>query len=47
MFLLKFRPNYVVKAPRSVFGIDGIVAAGGFLVPTKTNGGIWFSERFF
>jgi hypothetical protein len=39
-------PNYVVQAPRSVFGTDGIVVAGGFLPPTKTNGGIWFSERF-
>lgn len=40
-------PNYVVQAPRSVFGMDGIVVAGGFLVPTKTNGGIWFSARWF
>lgn len=38
-------PNYVVQAPISVFGMDGIVVAGGFLVPTKTNGGIWFSPR--
>ena len=38
-------PNYVLQAPKSVFGMDGVVVAGGFLVPTKTNGGIWFSAR--
>ena len=37
-------PNTVTDAPVSVFGKPGIVAAGGFLVPGKNNGGIWFSE---
>jgi hypothetical protein len=36
-------PNLVNKAPASVFGSAGVIIAGGFLVPGKTNGGIWFS----
>ena len=39
-------PNYVAKAPHAVFGMHGVVIAGGFLVPTKTDGGIWFSPRY-
>lgn len=31
-------PNVAVKAPVSLFGIDGAIVAGGFLVPGKTNG---------
>jgi hypothetical protein len=38
-------PNTVAKAPASVFGDDGVVTAGGFLVPGKSDGGIWFSFR--
>ena len=36
-------PNDVTAAPSDVFGTDGFVVAGGFLVPGKGNGGIWFS----
>jgi hypothetical protein len=36
-------PNDITEAPKEVFGVDGIVLGGGFLVPTKTNGGIYFS----
>ena len=32
-------------APSSLFGEEGVVAAGGFLVPGKSNGGIWYSPR--
>lgn len=38
-------PNEVTYAPSSVFGQDGVVVAGGFLVPGKSNGGIWFSTH--
>jgi hypothetical protein len=37
-------PNYIQKAPESLFGIDGVVISGGFLVPGRTNGGLWFSS---
>ena len=33
-------PNY---APASVFGVEGAVIPGGFLVPWARNGGIWFA----
>ncbi|KAG5653434.1 hypothetical protein H0H81_000436 [Sphagnurus paluster] len=36
-------PNDVVAAPKSIFGTDGVVVGGGFLVPGKGNGGIYFS----
>ncbi len=39
-------PNTIEYAPASVFGKEGVVASGGFLVPGKTNGGIWFSETY-
>lgn len=38
-------PNVATKAPASVFGVDGAVIAGGFLVPGKNNGGIWFQQK--
>ncbi|KAI8839921.1 hypothetical protein BC829DRAFT_447062 [Chytridium lagenaria] len=39
-------PNEIDAAPSKFFnGKDGVVAAGGFLVPGKSNGGIWFSEK--
>ena len=37
-------PNLVQKAPASVFGVEGVVVSGGFLVPGRTNGGLWFSS---
>jgi len=37
-------PNTATKAPASVFGEEGIVVAGGFLVPGKSNGGLWYAE---
>ncbi|KAG5653433.1 hypothetical protein H0H81_000435 [Sphagnurus paluster] len=36
-------PNDVVAAPKSIFGTDGVVVGGGFLVPGKGNGGLYFS----
>jgi hypothetical protein len=36
-------PNTVTKAPSSLFGMEGMVVPGGFLVPGKTNGGISFA----
>ena len=39
-------PNKITQAPKSVFGMDGVVAASGFLVPGKTDGGIFFSSRY-
>lgn len=40
-------PNEVAEAPAGLFGgRQGVVAAGGFLVPGKNSGGIWFSERW-
>ncbi|KAI9154692.1 hypothetical protein HJFPF1_07249 [Paramyrothecium foliicola] len=36
-------PNDVTLAPKSVFGTEGVLVGGGFLAPTKNNGGIWFS----
>lgn len=36
-------PNDIRAAPAEVFGSDGIVVGGGFLVPGKTDGGIYFS----
>jgi hypothetical protein len=35
-------PNTVTKTPSQLFGGDGVVIAGGFLVPGKSNGGIWY-----
>ena len=36
-------PNDVTAAPKDVFGSDGIVVGGGFLVPGKSDGGLYFS----
>lgn len=38
-------PNTASKAPSSLFGSEGVVISGGFLVPGKTNGGIWFTAK--
>jgi hypothetical protein len=39
-------PNEVTPVPPALFGgREGVVVAGGFLVPGKSNGGLWFSER--
>jgi hypothetical protein len=38
-------PNTVTKAPSSLFGTDGVIISGGFLVPGSTDGGIWYSPR--
>jgi hypothetical protein len=38
-------PNDMTLAPAEVFGTEGVVVGGGFLVPTKTNGGIWYSAN--
>lgn len=37
-------PNLVQKADESIFGVKGVIISGGFLVPGKTNGGLWFSS---
>ena len=37
-------PNTATKAPSSLFGTEGIVVSGGFLVPGKSNGGLWFAK---
>nr|KAJ3420269.1 hypothetical protein HK105_005878 [Polyrhizophydium stewartii] len=39
-------PNEIRDAPASLFGTEGIVAAGGFIVPGKTKGGLFFAPRF-
>ncbi|KAJ3087072.1 hypothetical protein HK102_011863 [Quaeritorhiza haematococci] len=36
-------PNEVTAAPPSLFGQAGVLVAGGFLPPTKNNGGLWFA----
>ena len=36
-------PNDVTAAPKEVFGTDGVVVGGGFLVPGKSDGGLYFS----
>ena len=36
-------PNDVTYAPASVFGTEGILVGGGFLVPGKSDGGIYYS----
>ena len=36
-------PNDVTSAPATIFGAEGFVVGGGFLVPGKGNGGIWYS----
>ncbi|KAI9811949.1 MAG: hypothetical protein M1832_000654 [Thelocarpon impressellum] len=36
-------PNDVTAAPKEVFGSEGVVVGGGFLVPGKSNGGLYFS----
>jgi hypothetical protein len=38
-------PNEVEYAPASAFGQEGVLASGGFLVPGKGNGGIFYSAR--
>jgi hypothetical protein len=38
-------PNEVTKAPDSIFKAEVILVAGGWFVPTKTRGGIWYSTR--
>ncbi|KAK6212596.1 hypothetical protein LQW54_005181 [Pestalotiopsis sp. IQ-011] len=38
-------PNDITVAPAEVFGAEGVLVGGGFLVPTKTNGGIWYSAN--
>ncbi|KAI1880542.1 hypothetical protein JX265_000782 [Neoarthrinium moseri] len=38
-------PNDITIAPKAVFGTEGVLVGGGFLVPTKTNGGIYFSAN--
>lgn len=36
-------PNDATPVPSSLFGTDGIIIGGGFLVPGKGNGGLFFS----
>ncbi|KAI9830559.1 MAG: hypothetical protein M1838_005787 [Thelocarpon superellum] len=36
-------PNDVTAAPKELFGSDGVVVGGGFLVPGKSDGGLYFS----
>lgn len=38
-------PNDITYAPAEVFGTEGVVVGGGFLVPTKTDGGIYYSAN--
>lgn len=38
-------PNDISLAPAEVFGTEGVVVGGGFLVPTKTDGGIYYSAN--
>ncbi|KAF7539588.1 hypothetical protein G7054_g2019 [Neopestalotiopsis clavispora] len=38
-------PNDITVAPAEVFGTEGVLVGGGFLVPTKTDGGIYFSAN--
>jgi hypothetical protein len=45
IFISSCRPNEIRHAPVSLLGQEGVLAAGGFLVPGKSNGGIWFSPR--
>lgn len=36
-------PNDISPVPKELFGTEGIIVGGGFLVPGKGNGGLWFS----
>jgi len=38
-------PNELTYVSASLFGSEGVLVAGGFLVPLKSNGGIWFSPK--
>lgn len=38
-------PNDISRAPAEVFGTEGVVVGGGFLVPTKTDGGIYYTAN--
>lgn len=38
-------PNDITYAPASVFGTDGVLVGGGFLVPGKSNGGLYYSPN--
>ena len=38
-------PNEVSRAPDAVFGRNFYVIAGGFLVPGKSQGGLWLFDR--
>jgi len=38
-------PNEVKEGNTEIFGGNGIAVAGGFLVPFKSNGGIWYSPQ--
>jgi hypothetical protein len=37
-------PNFVQDTPISLFGVPGVIISGGFLVPGRTSGGLWFSS---
>jgi hypothetical protein len=46
ILILIFRPNEVTLAPAAVFdGFEGILAAGGFVVPGHRKGGIFYSPK--
>ena len=38
-------PNDITYAPASVFGTDGVLVGGGFLVPGKSDGGLYYSPN--
>ncbi|KAJ3167227.1 hypothetical protein HK101_011810, partial [Irineochytrium annulatum] len=38
-------PNEMTPVSASEFGKSGVLAAGGFLVPGHSNGGIWYSAK--
>ncbi|KAJ3099880.1 hypothetical protein HDU97_002709 [Phlyctochytrium planicorne] len=38
-------PNEMTSISSELFGVEGVLAAGGFLVPFKQNGGISFSPK--
>ncbi|KAJ3091796.1 hypothetical protein HK102_013387 [Quaeritorhiza haematococci] len=38
-------PNEITVGPAAVFGQESVVVAGGWFVPTKRTGGVWYAVR--